>query len=116
DHYRTKYGSGSPQYQSAGPGISKTKYEAYVAEQLINDLLEAESAIQVVKRYYPSGVDTDNREIKQVRFESCSDEAPITIHAGIFADCSYEGDLLAVAGAEYRLGRESTDEYGEKYA
>jgi len=38
------------------------------------------------------------------------------IAASVFIDASYEGDLLAAAGAEYRVGRESRSEYGEEYA
>jgi len=34
----------------------------------------------------------------------------------IFADCSYEGDLMAQAGVSYTWGRESTSQYGESLA
>jgi FAD dependent oxidoreductase len=34
----------------------------------------------------------------------------------IFADCSYEGDLMAQAGVSYTWGREGTDQYGESLA
>ncbi len=36
--------------------------------------------------------------------------------AGVFIDATYEGDLLAAAGAEFRLGRESRDEFNEPHA
>ena len=36
--------------------------------------------------------------------------------AKIFADCSYEGDLMAEAKVSYTWGRESSDEYGEDLA
>jgi hypothetical protein len=36
--------------------------------------------------------------------------------AGIFADCSYEGDLMAQAGIDYTVGRESQAVYGEDLA
>jgi hypothetical protein len=36
--------------------------------------------------------------------------------AKIFADCSYEGDLMAEAGVKYTYGRESRDQYGESLA
>src|SRR5882762_6643057 len=36
--------------------------------------------------------------------------------AKIFADCSYEGDVMAQAGVNYTLGRESIAEYGEDLA
>jgi len=34
----------------------------------------------------------------------------------VFADCSYEGDLMAQAGVSYTYGRESTAQYGESLA
>jgi hypothetical protein len=36
--------------------------------------------------------------------------------AKMFADCSYEGDLMAQAKVSYVVGRESTAEYGEDLA
>jgi hypothetical protein len=36
--------------------------------------------------------------------------------AKMFADCSYEGDLMAQAGVTYTWGRESSAEYGESLA
>jgi hypothetical protein len=36
--------------------------------------------------------------------------------AKIFADCSYEGDLMAQAGVPYTWGRESTSQYNESLA
>ncbi len=34
----------------------------------------------------------------------------------VFADCSYEGDLMAQAGVSYTYGREGTAQYGESLA
>jgi hypothetical protein len=34
----------------------------------------------------------------------------------MFLDATYEGDLMAAAGIDYHVGRESVDQYGEKYA
>ncbi|MFT5327695.1 MAG: hypothetical protein ACI8P0_005587, partial [Planctomycetaceae bacterium] len=36
--------------------------------------------------------------------------------AGVFIDATYEGDLLAAAGAEFRLGREAREEFNEPHA
>lgn len=37
-------------------------------------------------------------------------------NAKIFADCSYEGDLMAQASVKYTVGRESTEVYNEDLA
>ncbi len=34
----------------------------------------------------------------------------------VYADCSYEGDLMAQAGVSYTFGRESSSQYGESLA
>ncbi|MBW3622429.1 MAG: FAD-dependent oxidoreductase, partial [Armatimonadetes bacterium] len=39
-----------------------------------------------------------------------------TIPARAFVDATYEGDLMALSGAEYRVGRESSAEYNEEHA
>jgi hypothetical protein len=36
--------------------------------------------------------------------------------AKVFADCSYEGDLMAESGVKYAIGREGVAEYGEDLA
>ena len=38
------------------------------------------------------------------------------LSAGQFIDASYEGDLMAAAGVKFTVGRESEQQYGEKYA
>src|SRR5690606_22161810 len=38
------------------------------------------------------------------------------IKARIFVDASYEGDLFAMAGVSYRIGREGREEYRENFA
>ncbi|MEI9808034.1 MAG: FAD-dependent oxidoreductase [Bacteroidota bacterium] len=116
DYYRLKYGTDSPQYENSGPGISKTKYEAHVAEQLINVLLAAETNITIIKGFYPVSADKNNKHIKSIGFKMVDGQETMYKEAMIFADCSYEGDLLAIAGAAFRMGRESKNEFGEKYA
>lgn len=45
-----------------------------------------------------------------------SNEMEYTINAKQFIDCSGDGLLAAMAGAEYRTGRESRSEFGEDHA
>lgn len=39
-----------------------------------------------------------------------------TYSARMFIDATYEGDLMAAAGVDYHVGRESIKQYGEKWA
>ena len=40
-------------------------------------------------------------------------ERGLTVHAKVFIDTTYEGDLMAAAGVGYHIGRESNATYGE---
>jgi hypothetical protein len=42
--------------------------------------------------------------------------AAMTVSAGVFIDCSYEGDLMAKSGVSYTYGREAAHHYGESLA
>lgn len=42
--------------------------------------------------------------------------AAMRVSAGVFIDCSYEGDLMAKAGVSYTFGREASEQYGESLA
>jgi hypothetical protein len=50
------------------------------------------------------------------RIISVSDADGREYRAGVYVDASYEGDLLARAGVDYRVGRESRSRYGETFA
>jgi hypothetical protein len=43
-------------------------------------------------------------------------DSALTVSAFIFIDATYEGDLLALAGLQYAVGRESVITYNESYA
>lgn len=52
-----------------------------------------------------------NRQITSLTFED-----GVTYTASVFIDATYEGDLMAMAGIPYSVGRESAAEYGEPAA
>lgn len=88
-------------------------YEPKVGEQVLRDML-AEAKVRVFLKHRL-------REKAAVRKEglavtSITTEDGITFSAKIFADCSYEGDLMAQSGIEYTVGRESSAQYGESLA
>jgi hypothetical protein len=56
----------------------------------------------------PGGVQRDGARVRSIR---CEDGTSIT--ARVFVDCTYEGDLLAAAGAAFAVGREANATYGE---
>lgn len=58
----------------------------------------------------------DGSRIRSITAWQLTTETLHTIEAAIFADCSGDGILAPLAGAEYRAGREARSEYGESIA
>lgn len=61
-------------------------------------------------------VDSDGTEIKSIYCYQMTTEEKYCFNADIFIDASGNGTLGYFAGAEYKIGREATDEYDEKTA
>ncbi len=81
--------------------------EPHAAEQLFNTMArEAEDA-------RASGGAPGVREEEGARLLEVTMEDGLTVHAKIFIDASYEGDLLAKAGVTMIVGREANATYGE---
>ncbi|MBP8638304.1 MAG: FAD-dependent oxidoreductase [Dictyoglomi bacterium] len=56
----------------------------------------------------------DSSRIRAIRVES--EKGSFTLSAPIFIDCSGDGVIAYSAGAEYRMGREGKEEFGESLA
>ena len=69
--------------------------------------------ITVVKNHHICSVSKEGTVIRSISVaEGCD---TLTFSAKCFADCSYEGDLLAMAGVSYHAGREDNSVYGETW-
>ncbi len=111
-------GQGSP----AMDGESRTMwtFEPHVAEHVFEDLVR-EHAINVRRGEWldrENGVVKDGNRIVSIMTRSHADDGTpheSTFAACMFIDATYEGDLMAAAGVSYHVGRESRDEFGEKW-
>jgi len=103
-------GQGTP----AIDGQERTQwiFEPHVAEQVFEDFI-SENEIQVHRDEWldrEDGVVMENGKI--VSFETLSGKK----YSGkMFIDATYEGDLMASAGVDYHVGRESNDVYNEEW-
>lgn len=87
-------------------------FEPSAAASVLEEYL-SHPRITAVRGYHL--VDT-NKKGTQVRFiRVANGEDTLLFKAPWFIDCSYEGDLMAAAGVEYRVGREDNAEYGETW-
>ena len=88
-------------------------FEPHVADQVFHEMLRQAKVTLVM--------DSPLREKGGVRKQhgrlvSISLQDGTIVQAQVFADCTYEGDLMAEAGVPYTWGRESTAQYGESLA
>lgn len=112
-HYVKAYGAGSEPVKLCKNGYW---YEPRVAEQVFESFIAEQPAITVLKHHQLFSAETKAGRVTAVTVRDRATGQPRRLAAQVFVDASYEGDLIAAAGAEFRLGRESRDEFGEPHA
>ncbi|MEI6715398.1 MAG: FAD-dependent oxidoreductase [Verrucomicrobiota bacterium] len=121
-HYRSQYGADSEQVKdssrgtNAEPKVNLAVYEKMLAE-VPSIQVKTEWALDELKCSFEGERDL----AKQVRaveialfYDTKGRRTPVS--AKVFIDATYEGDLMAAAGAAYRVGREGRAEFGESAA
>jgi hypothetical protein len=85
------------------PHVAEATFDAWIEERNIpvfrNEWLDREH-----------GVKKDGQRVTSITTLSKR-----TYAGRMFVDATYEGDLLAAAGVSYHVGREPSDQYGEKW-
>lgn len=90
-------------------------FEPRIAEEVFNDYIR-EADIEVLYDYHITGVQKRGTDIRTITLKDHEHGKPgVVVNAGIFIDCSYEGDLMALSGVSYTVGRESNSQYGETW-
>ncbi|HEX3870331.1 MAG TPA: FAD-dependent oxidoreductase [Pirellulales bacterium] len=111
DDYGTKKGYGTPAEDGNEPTI--WNFEPHVAEAVFEQLV-AEHKIPVDReQWLDRGKGVAKRD---GRIESITTLAGKTYRGQMFIDATYEGDLMAAAGIDYAVGRESQKHYDEQWA
>ena len=114
-HYASRFGADSQQVADALRG---TQAEPHVILAVFEQMLAEHASVEVMtgRRLIATIVEgaAAARRIQLITLRAGDTEQQIT--AEVFLDASYEGDLMAAAGAEYRAGREGRAEFGESLA
>lgn len=84
-------------------------FEPHVAEEILEEYLD-HRRIKVIRGARLASVDTLGGRIQALTFEDGRH-----VIADQYVDCTYEGDLMAMAGVSYVVGREDNSLYGETY-
>ena len=98
--------------EAGGDRRSMWVFEPHVAERIFDQWVERESIPVYRDRWLDrqSGVAMTDGRIKSITMLSGE-----TFAGRMFIDATYEGDLMAAAGVDYHVGRESTQQYDESY-
>lgn len=92
-------------------------FEPHVAELIFNEYIRTAN-IKVWYEYRLNSVVKQGTTVQNITLENSIQPTAGTnrvVHAKMFIDCSYEGDLMAKAGVSYTVGREANDQYNETY-
>ncbi len=119
DHYRRTYGENSPQFRHSLPapaGHANGKFEPRVAERILTELVTAEKRVTLLKGYVPVGAEREGAAVRSLAFRETDGTRTVRATGRIFADCTYEADLLPLVKVRYRFGRESRSEFNEPHA
>lgn len=112
-HYVDTYGADSQQVKDSSNGYY---FEPSVAEMTLNRMVKAEKNLKLRLRYRPESVLLYGNRVHGVTLLDLKNNRRIQIRAAVTIDATYEGDIAAMAGVPYRIGRESREEFGEPYA
>lgn len=111
--YAERYGEESSDY-----GLCREGYyvEPSVAEAVFHEMIEGAGDIQLLIEHDLQSARVENSRLLSIEAVSRRTGSQSGVAAEVFIDATYEGDLLAKAGARFRLGREACAEFDEPHA
>jgi hypothetical protein len=113
DHYVKTYGKDSQQVKDCFFGALA---EPKVSSMVLQRMLAAEKRLTVQTNWRLDSVEMQGERGGQSRIVALRGGGGKRIMIRAAVDATYEGDLAAAAGVPYRVGRESSKQYGERFA
>lgn len=89
---------------------------SFYEDQKKLDAVESEKNITLFLNYRANSVEKDGDLIKSVRAVNIENAKELRFEAPLFADCTGDATIGALAGADFMMGREGQSEYGEPTA
>ena len=112
-YYVDKYGKDSENVKLCKSGYY---YEPSVAEYVFNQMIDENENVTLLLNHQIESVKTESNKISCISFKNRSNTEINTVKADKYIDATYEGDLFALSGAAYRVGREAKIEFDEEHA
>ncbi len=118
DYYKKKYGLNSKQVADSYSGVNA---EPQVTLMIFKQMLAEQSTIRVFTQHRLTKATVQKNQagrstLASATFVDLPTRKSVTMSGKVFIDATYEGDLAVAAGAEYRIGRESREEFCEIHA
>lgn len=112
-YYAERYGMESENFALCRDGYY---YEPSVAEKVFEAILAEQPLVDVYRAFDLAQVEVVANRVKSTRICNRASGEACVLRGRVFIDATYEGDLYAMAGANYRIGREARSEYDEPHA
>jgi hypothetical protein len=110
-YYEENYGENSPQVEVSFEG---TFAEPKVNALVLDEMMATFSNLTLIKDARLNHLGKEGNTITSASFST--KEGTVKVEAAVFIDATYEGDLMAMAGVPYEVGRESKEKFGESLA
>ena len=104
-----------PPFPSLG-NTMKLIRNVYTKEDRVIDLIHAEKNLSYFPNMHVFALEMKGKQIKSVIAKHIENSTEFEFSASLFADCTGDGNLGYLAGAEYRVGRETRQETRETLA
>lgn len=88
----------------------------YYEDAKKDSFIQAEPLVTLYPSYRAVAVTKKGNSISSIKIENIESGNEIILKAPIYSDCTGDGTIGYLAGADYLMGREGRDEYGEDIA
>ncbi len=85
-------------------------------DSILYEKVRFEPNITLILNCSCNDIEMDGQRVKAVKGWQLTTETWHHVEAGLFADCSGDSILAPLSGAEFRIGREAREEFGESIA
>ena len=90
--------------------------EEYYEDERKQEFVDAEPLVTLYPSFRAVAVEKDGSRIRSVLIKNVESSEEIILEAPLFSDCTGDGTIGFLAGADWRMGREARSEYGESLA
>lgn len=89
---------------------------SYYEDEKKREFIANEENVTLYSNYRAIAVEMDGNKIASVIIKHIESGKEMRLKAPLFSDCTGDGTIGYLAGADYSMGRESRDEFGEELA